>query len=200
MKKPPKGRQKSSIRTSAQRQVIMVLSEGTITERRYLHRMAESNRSVTLKFGKSGKSPDKLVVEAQKMRSHSMWAGKFDQLWCIFDVDHLGLQRINEICNNADRDNVKTVVSNPCFELWLVLHKERQNGQVTSDAIQRRAEDLRLIDGKEIAAAGWSCLFGNYEDAKARAKALDEMHRQIGSPSGSNPSSDVWKLIDVLRS
>lgn len=200
MRKSPRNKKKSNIRNNAKCQVIMVLSEGTITERRYLHRIAESNRNVTLKFAKSGKSPGQLVAEAQKMHGHPIWAGKFDQLWCIFDVDHLELQRINAIRNNADRDNTKTVVSNPCFELWLVLHKERQNGQVTSDEIQRHAEDLRLIDGKEIAAAGWSCLFGNYEDAKARAKALDEMHRQIGSPSGSNPSSDVWKLIDVLRS
>lgn len=180
--------------TRSQHLVIKVLTEGKVTEPKYLKRLARGNSKVTVKCDGIGKSPQNLIYEATKFLDKG-----FDQVWCVFDVDHHLLQRINEIRASASRDNIATVVSNPCFELWLVLHKERQNGQVTSDEIQKRAEGLRLIDGKEIAAAGWSCLFGNYEDAKARAKALDEMHRQIGSPSGSNPSSDVWKLIDVLR-
>lgn len=181
--------------TRSQHLVIKVLTEGKVTEPKYLKRLARGNSKITMRCDGIGKSPENLIYEATK------FLGKgFDQVWCVFDVDHHLLQRINEIRASASRDNIVTVVSNPCFELWLVLHKERQNGQVTSDEIQKRAEALKLIDGKKIAEAGWSCLFGNYEDAKTRAKDLDEMHRQNGSPSGSNPSSDVWKLIDVLRS
>lgn len=181
--------------TRSQHLVIKVLTEGKVTEPKYLKRLARGNSKVTMKCDGIGKSPENLIYEATKFLDKG-----FDQIWCVFDVDHHPLQRINEMKAGASRDNIVTVASNPCFELWLVLHREEQTAYVTSSKIRKRAEDLRLIDGKKIAAAGWSCLFDNYEDAKARAKALDEMHRQNGSPSGSNPSSDVWRLVDVLRS
>ena len=102
--------------------------------------------------------------------------------------------------SSAVADGIQTAVSNPCFELWLVLHQINQSGPITIDKIQKRAETLNLINGKEIAASGWSCLFDNYKKAKVRAIALDKMHLQNGSPPGSNPSTDVWRLVDVLRS
>lgn len=180
--------------TRSQHLVIKVLAEGKVTEPRYLKRLARGNSRVTMKCDGIGKSPENLIYDATK------FLGKgFDQVWCVFDVDHHLLQHINEVRANANRNNILTVVSNPCFELWLVLHKEEQAAHVTSSKIKRRAEDLRMIEGKVIAATGWSCLLDNYEDAKARAIALDRMHLQNGSPSGTNPSTDVWKLVDVLR-
>lgn len=180
--------------TRSQHLVIKVLTEGKVTEPKYLKRLARGNSKVTIKCDGIGKSPENLIYEATK------FLGKgFDQVWCVFDIDHHLLQRIHEIRASASRDNIVTVVSNPCFELWLVLHREEQTAHVTSSKIRKRAENLRLIDGKEIAAAGWSCLFDDYEEAKARAKDLDEMHQRNDSPPGSNPSSDVWRLVDVLR-
>ena len=72
MRKLSKGRQKRDVYTRGQRQVIMVLSAGTITERRYLNEIARDNRKIALKFGESGKSPDKLVSEAQKLCKRPM--------------------------------------------------------------------------------------------------------------------------------
>ena len=197
MRKSSKNKHKRGVYARVQRRIIMALSAGTITERRYLNEIAKNNRKIALKFGESGTSPGKLVFEAQKLCKQPMQI--FDQIWCIFDVDNDPVKDINKMRERAKTEGIETIVSNPCFELWLVLHQVGQTGSVTISKIQKRAETLNLIDGKEIAATGWTCLFDNYEDAKIRAKDLDKMHRQNGSLPGSNPSSDVWRLVDVLR-
>lgn len=198
---------KSSIRRSSrrvaahlQRKIIRVFSEGQVTEPEYLRRLAKSNHNVVLEIKKCGKSPDKLLYEALKFCNTYRRIREVDQIWCIFDVDHYTIQQIDEISKRANKDNIQTVVSNPCFELWLVLHKGKQTAHITSNKIKKRAEDLRIIEGKVIAVTGWPCLFDNYEDAKTRAISLGRMHRLNGSPPRSNPSSDVWRLVDVLRS
>lgn len=182
-----------------QRRIIRIMSEGQVTEPEYLRRLAKSNSNVVLKIEKSGKSPDILVREAQKLYRLANRIRSSDQVWCIFDVDNVSKQSIKEIRARASTNDIKTAISNPCFELWLVLHKENYTAYTTSSKIQKRAETLGLVKGKKIAAAGWSCLSDNYETAKKRALALDKMHLQNGSSPGSNPSTDVWRLVDVLR-
>lgn len=186
--------------TRLPRRIIRVMSEGHITEPEYLRRLAKSNSNVVLKIEKSGKSPDTLVREAQKLYKATNRIHSSDQVWCIFDVDDVSHQSIKEIRARASTNDIKTATSNPCFELWLVLHKENQTAYTTSSKIQKRAETLGLVKGKKVAAAGWSCLSDNYEAAKQRAIALDEMHLRNGSSPGSNPSTDVWRLVDVLSS
>ena len=51
-----------------------------------------------------------------------------------------------------------------------------------------------------IADAAWETLVEDFETAKQRAKALDERHAGNGSPPRSNPSTDVWRLVDRLNS
>ena len=83
--------------------------------------------------------------------------------------------------------------------LWLVLHCQDQAASIQSSDIQRDAKKLNLIHGKAIPASAWKTLTDNYDDAKRRARDLDQMHRGV-SPQRSNPSTDVWRLVDLLRS
>ena len=200
MRKASHNRSNRYIASRSQRRIIRVMSEGYITEPEYLRRLAKSNSNVVLKIVKSGKSPDTLVREAQKLYRSTNRIRSSDQVWCIFDVDDVSDQSIKEIRARASTNDIKTATSNPCFELWLVLHKKDQTAYIKSSKVQKRAETLGLVKGKKVAAAGWSCLSDNYEAAKKRAQALDSMHQRIGSSPGSNPSTDVWRLVDVLRS
>ena len=45
----------------------------------------------------------------------------------------------------------------------------------------------------------WNTLVEAFETARQRARALDECHAGNGSPPRSNPSTDVWRLVDRLR-
>jgi hypothetical protein len=62
---------------------------------------------------------------------------------------------------------------------------------------QRRAEEL-LGCSKVLNESALSTLAGRYDVAKIRAMELDEKHAGDGSPPGSNPSSGMSRLVDVI--
>ncbi len=48
-----------------------------------------------------------------------------DQVWLVMDVDrwtHSHLKDIAELCQQQKNTFWKTAISNPCFEIWLLLH------------------------------------------------------------------------------
>lgn len=48
-----------------------------------------------------------------------------DELWFVMDIDKWELEQLHEIiqyCN--EKENWNVVLSNPCFEVWLYLHKK----------------------------------------------------------------------------
>jgi len=62
----------------------------------------------------------------------------------------------------------------------------------------KRAQEL-LRRSKSLTDQALGELTRRYPDAVARAKRLDEKHLKDGSPSRSNPSSDVWRLVETVR-
>ena len=156
---------------------------------------------VSLDFGAAGVTPMALVKRArqdvkQNRRSHA--DDRFDEIGCVFDRDEH--PHVEGALHEARDSGICTVLSNPCFELWLVLHVEAQTAHIHRHAIQRRCRDLCLIVGKALAREVIPKLIESYPEAKERAQALDKMHQASGSPSGDNPSSGVWRLVDRLQS
>lgn len=182
---------------------MRVLTEGHVTEPSYLARWARHNRDVRLDLAESGMVPLTLVETAREHQRSNRSAQRrgfgadFDEIWCVFDVDaHPNL--IQALTEARDSD-INTAVSNPCFELWLVLHIRDQTAHTDRRTIQRVAKDLGLVDGKAVSIPALERLASTYEEAKDRAIALDQRHRGNGSPAGSNPSTRMWRLVDRLR-
>src|SRR5258708_568543 len=70
----------------------------------------------------------KAVEEAKKRgitgtRRGQDWYAKLDQVWAVFDRDeHHHFERGVNIC--AD-NGISVARSNPCFEIWIILHFEK---------------------------------------------------------------------------
>ena len=195
----PSARQSQVVRET--RGVVRVIAEGTVTEPDYLARYAQEHRDrirVSIDPAPKWSDPVSLVRETRRQkRMRSPRDPEFDEFWCVFDVD--AHDDVNRAVAEARDAGIETAISNPCFELWLVLHLEDQTAHVDRHKIQRRARDLGLLDDKSIPDSAWSQLAGGFDDAKRRAQALDAMHAGDGRDPGSNPSSGVWRLIDRIR-
>ena len=182
------------------RRIIRVLAEGRATEPDYLEYWDRRDSGVRLDIDKdsAGCAPMTLVERAREQKkSQSRRDPDFDEIWCVFDVDaHPDLKSAMSEARDA---GIRTAVSNPCFELWLVLHEEDRTAHVDRHTIQRRARELGLVEGKSIPEAALPRLLDGYEDAKGRAQALDAKHDGDGRDPGANPSSGVWRLIDSIR-
>lgn len=182
--------------------MIRVLSEGKVTEPGYLTLWARLNRhNVRLDVSDRGMTPDALVRHAKQHVKRNLQLKRservFDEIWCVFDVDQH--PNIPQAINDARQSDIRVAVSNPCFELWLVLHREEQTAHVDRHDIQQRSDELQLTAKKHVLPAAEPILIDTVENAKQRATALDRRHAGNGSPPRSNPSTDVWLLVDRLR-
>lgn len=183
--------------------MVRVLSEGKVTEPCYLTPWARLNRhNVRIDLSDSGMTPDALVRRAKQHLQQNQQSKRsereFDEIWCVFDVDQH--PNIPQAINDARQSGIGVAVSNPCFELWLVLHLKEQTAYIDRDDIQQLSDDLQLTANKRIVPASEPLLVDAVEIAKQRAIALDQRHAGNGSRPRSNPSTDVWRLVDRLRS
>ena len=122
----------------------------------------------------------------------------FDEIWCVFDTDEH--KKLAQAIEEARQSGIEVAVSNPCIELWFVLHARHQTAHIHRHDVQSLSKDLRLTDGKRIADTARETLVVGFETAKQRARALDARHARNGSPPRSNPGTDVWRLVNRLNS
>lgn len=138
--------------------------------------------------------------EHQRVNRRSRHGGQgieFDDIWCVFDVDQH--PNLGQAINEAKQSGIGVALSNPCFELWLILHHEEQTAPVDRRAAQRRARELGATNGKRLEPDSVETLLSGYEDARHRAQQLEERHLANGSDLSANPSSTVRALVDQLR-
>jgi len=182
---------------------LLVFVEGLRTEEIYLtywHRQYRDRVRVEIDDYRGG--PLQLVeraVEAQRIEARDARKGRgraHDQIWCMFDRDaHPNFAQAIDL---AEKHGINLAISNPCLELWFILHFEDHASYLERYAAQRRAEEL-LGSSKVLTESALTALAGGYDEARRRAVKLDEKHAGDGSPPRSNPSSGVWRLIDLLR-
>lgn len=181
------------------RTVIRVHTEGEVTELEYLRLV--KGPDVRIDFGTPGFDPRSLVRhardDARADRRRRSADRDFDQIWCVFDRDEH--EDIDGAIQEARDAGVEIALSNPCVELWLLLHAEDQTASIHRGAAQKRCAELGLTEGKSIPRSAEEKLRTGYEDAKGRAQALGDAHEESGAPSWANPSSGLWRLVDRLR-
>lgn len=182
---------------------LLVFVEGARTEEQYLTSWRRQYRDrVLVEIDPYRGAPLQLVqraVEAQRTEVRDERRGRgraHNQIWCVFDRDeHPNFARAVDLAN---RHNVNVAISNPCIELWFILHFEDRTAYLDRYEAQHRAEEL-LGCSKVLTESALSALARGYEDARRRAINLDGKHAGDGSPPASNPSSGLWRLIDLIR-
>jgi hypothetical protein len=122
---------KRRVGTRRPRKTLVIFCEGERTEPEYLDALKRqpSVRDVAavdlrVETGKGGSVPGTLVAMATEARSRAInEEAEIDEFWCVFGVEwprnHPGLR---EAIQQARTNGIKLAISNPCFELWLILH------------------------------------------------------------------------------
>ncbi|UBU11992.1 RloB family protein [Nonomuraea gerenzanensis] len=204
MTRKPRGRAQKSSAQISERRTLHVYTEGTKTEVIYLqhwHRLYRDRAIVTID-GFHG-PPSRLVRAAvdrkrDDQREEKRGRGQaFSEYWCMFDVDEF--PNLPETYQLAAQHDIKIAVSNPCVELWFLLHFQDQTASLEGTAAQGLAT-RHLSCGKSLTPRALEQLVEHYGVAMERAEKLDSKHEGDGSPARSNPSSSVWRLIERIRS
>lgn len=180
--------------------LIVVVTEGTSTEPGYfkVFKQLHGSESAALKVIPLGADPRAVVERAIDETPLDPEPSGNDSVWAVFDRDDH--ERFNEAVDLARGNNIKTAVSNPCFELWGILHYELLDAPTHRHDCQRRLRELcggyRQSSGKRFEDAG--VVNGQHGEAVRRARELLRRRNQEGEPSG-NPSTTVHELTEWIR-
>jgi hypothetical protein len=184
------------------RKTLLVFCEGTRTEPEYLAALkrepdVRDAAAVDIRIESSGGGavPETLVCRAREaQRRASEEEGEIDEIWCVFDVEWpTNHPRLKEAVEEARQSGIHLAVSNPCFELWLVLHFQAQNAWLdNSDARKLR----RKHDGSADKGLDGQVYMPHRGVAAGRAEALDRQHREADTAfPHNNPSSGMHQLL-----
>jgi hypothetical protein len=182
----------------------MIFAEGEKTEPIYITHWYRAHREkVIVQIAKhEGTSPYELVERAVAQRAvdlHEQRRGRgdaYDQYWCVFDVDQH--PRIPDALQLAESNSINVALSGPNIELWFLIHFEAQTAYIERDEARRKAYTI-LGCSKALSQQALDLLMQKYSVAKDHAQILERKHQGDSSAKPWNPSSDVWKLVDVIR-
>ena len=120
-----------------------------------------------------------------------------DQIWVVFDRDQH--PRFDEAIGLCNQHGVRIGRSNPCFELWLVLHEQDHDRYENRRAVQELLGRLRPeYDEDRGKIPNCTEMLGRVEEAERRAEILLQRRREGGDPYG-NPSTTVGHLTREIR-
>jgi len=196
---------KRQVATRSVKKTVLVFCEGELTEPDYvqaLRRVPEiaNSASVDIRISDAHGTPVTLVDDAIRAKNADP---EIDECWCLFDVewprDHPE-QHHPHLLEAIDRaksiPGIYTAVSNPCFEIWLLMHYTDVTAFAYNEDAARlsKAKDGRR--GKAIDAAAYMPLRA---EASRRAKVMEAWHSSAGTkPPQDNPSSGMHRFLDAI--
>lgn len=122
---------------------------------------------------------------------------KNDEVWAVFDRDDH--PKFDEAVSLCESNGVGVARSNPCFELWLILHERDYDRPDHRDVVQRELKKLRPeYDNRRGKIPDCDDLVTRVELAEERGKVLIERRKEQGDPHG-NPSTTVGMLTSAIR-
>lgn len=182
---------------------ILIVTEGERTEVNYFTEIKQHFRlpsaSVRVCPAK-GTCPLQIVTFAAELCKR---APHWESVYCVFDRDqhahyNEALRRVAELDLRHVNDEqqliaFKAIPSNPCFELWLLLHFEQSEAHVQVKEVVQRF--LRHVGGYRKGRKGmFDATRRSLDTARANARRL----RERAEHRGQNPSTDVDILVQRL--
>ncbi|XRQ08580.1 RloB family protein [Actinomadura welshii] len=178
---------------------IVVFCEGSNSEPEYVRALKQlphiaKNTALELRVHPERSVPLPLVRMAVQQKRDP----EVDECWCIFDVEwpenHPNLLEAKAL---AESNDVNLAISNPCFELWLILHFKDHHAFINTTPAERLSCTLDNRSGKSIDAAMYMPL---RKEAARRAERLDKRHDRDGTTfPHDNPSSGVYKFLKSVE-
>lgn len=209
---------------------FLIYSGGIVTEVEYFqyvrrHLFGDYVKNLRIKSGEvddpvrveaDGVDPKTLVEGAARLLHEDKKDAKkesydpFAVVWAVTDVDDFGKNgdKLRAAVDKGRQSGVEVIISNPCFDVWLIDHKQSCPLSYTQTSeCEKLAKRLGLIDmsrnrnnPKHIRQ---EAIAGKYATAAKNAqKHMGEQPRRIrdNRPSSGDyaPWTDIPKIVDTL--
>ncbi len=112
----------------------------------------------------------------------------------MVDVDDH--ERLNQALNTAQGNDVELVVSNPCFEIWLLYHFQPYVSSVDRGTRGREKMRKHIPQYKKNLPPDFP--FARHPEAAKRALSAAPGHNRT-CVKGPNPSTNAWLLVQSIE-
>jgi hypothetical protein len=182
-----------------QRDIVIIVCQGKQTEPNYFKHFKNDSNFV-LHIKKRAEDPVSLVKYAKYLKEVEFDIGPKDRVYCVYDVDNTSDEALNIAKKNASQYGISSCISNPCFELWYLLHFIYSTSCLDSyDDVKN--ELLKYISYYEKNKDVFERLISKQSCAIENAKKLEKHHtrEEIKSIRRRNPSTHVYDVVEYLN-
>lgn len=184
--------------------IILVVSEGEVTEPDYIRGLQQAFRNprVRIEFAEEHGVPMTLVRIAKEYKEEAIAQATrenddnlaYDSVWCVFDIDdHPAVGEAKEMARD---NNIHVAISNPCIELWLLLHFRGNPGMQGRGTIVKSLKKYVSKYDKHVTYATYA---PGYAEAVDRARKMDQDAKESNEPY-RNPTTGFYELTELIRS
>lgn len=188
---------------------IIIVCEGKVTEPRYFQefRALCGNNLVKIEAIGGCGVPESVVERAIEEKAHLAREARkssdsFDRLfevWAVFDRDQHPVGQVPAAIANAKKHDIGVAYSNPCFELWGLMHYSCYDRPGHHHETQRALKGvLHGYCHNNNPVFDTVALWGKYPDAVVNAQRALQKRVEEGRPGG-DPSTTVFELTERIR-
>lgn len=184
---------------------IVIACEGQVTERHYLNSCKQEYGAgmVSLRWLPITGIPMTVVNAAIEERKRLVERARkskdsFDifRVWAVFDRDDH--PNVPQALTLARDNHIDVAFSNPCFELWPLLHLEDYGAVHNRHKVQSLLnEKMASYHHEKAPVVDFEMIKNEFPNAYARAERLNSDRAQAGEPYGC-PTTTVGILVKKI--
>lgn len=184
--------------------VILIVAEGrNVTETQYFKQFNNKNNPYIIKPVKPGSKTD---AEGLWERAKLFWneeglsKDNGDRAFVVLDLD-CDSKKLELVKRLHGKDNIEFIVSNPCFEVWFLLHFKytthcfKNDKEVIQELRKHIPKYEKTMDVNECLKDKIDFAVGNVERLKNHYNKIEAVYPSVDA----NPMTDVPVIMEVLK-
>lgn len=185
------------------------MAGGAVTEKQYFKQL-ESLYDVIIDYQQKNNSPKqlaKLAVKLKREDKRDTSTDCYERIWVVVDVDDFhDHDEAARICND---NGIELIISNPCFEVWLLDYvKACPSSYTLTPDVESAAAEAKVVGGNRNKYINTELIDKEHLDAAIRNAAR---HNTTENRQGRNrlapnheqeyaPWTDMPNVIETLKS
>ena len=193
--------------------IVIIACDGAKAERVYFSHFKRQARNkplhIVLVKEAAGKGYLEIIQAAARAKAEVEGSAT---VWCVSDVDvnyntpnalQAKNNQLKKYINEANKHGFNIALSNPCFELWYLLHFEVTKAYLKDyDAIEKKLTTSRYIANYKKNADVYNALADKQTTAISNAEKLKQHHKDQNiidlMDVATNPYTNIWELAKTL--
>ena len=197
-------------RKNTPRPVFIIVCDGTKTEPKYFENFNKRHKPLHVKVVPGGRNYLDLIKKGNRAKSN---IEGICHVWCVSDVDadpntpnyeSAKNEQLKEFSKQAQEYGFNIALSNPCFELWYLLHFGYFTSKMpTYKSVEQKLSNPAYLPSYDKTKDYFNDLHERIEDAISNATKLKKYHEDLGVSNftavSANPYTDVWRLVEKIN-